>query len=300
MGVVCFPAQEILLGVVLLSDYMDEKGRLGIRNWDFSEQPMGMDAVLKPVSGVPGAGGTSEHQAAFLKMGSFANRNSMIRESDAEASSMEFAGHWVHHRSFIPSTKTSLNPLQAIPINTETGLPVIPTSLGVRTDGSEGGTKSTKIRKQQPSTKKANHVASKVLRLKQPKKKISVPTKRKVNSMSTAKHERKNLDIVVGGATLDFSQIPPPVCSCTGVPRQCYRWGAGGWQSSCCTMSISEYPLPMSSSRPGARMAGRKMSNGAYGKLLQRLAAEGHDLLNPIDLKNHWAKHGTNKFVTIK
>ncbi|GFZ08724.1 basic pentacysteine 7 [Actinidia rufa] len=78
------------------------------------------------------------------------------------------------------------------------------------------------------------------------------------------------------------------------------QWGAGGWQSSCCTINISEYPLPMSSSRPGARLAGRKMSIGAYGKLLCRLGAEGHDLSRPVDLKNHWARHGTNKFVTIK
>ncbi|KAK4400987.1 protein BASIC PENTACYSTEINE7 [Sesamum angolense] len=40
------------------------------------------------------------------------------------------------------------------------------------------------------------------------------------------------------------------------------------------------------------------MSRGPYRKLLFALAAEGHDLSQPVDLKNHWARHGTNKFVT--
>ncbi|XP_047328664.1 protein BASIC PENTACYSTEINE7-like, partial [Impatiens glandulifera] len=113
--------------------------------------------------------------------------------------------------------------------------------------------------------------------------------------------ERKNLNIVFPEASsIDFSGVPSPYCSCTGIARGCYKWGAGGWQSSCCTTNMSEYPLPMSSTRPGARMAGRKMSNGAYGKRLCKFVAEGRDLSHPIDLKNNWAKHGTNKFVTIK
>ncbi|XP_042500642.1 protein BASIC PENTACYSTEINE7-like [Macadamia integrifolia] len=281
---------------------MDEKGHFGFRNSDFSEQSVGVN-VLKPVSGVPLPGGTAEHQAAFLKMGSYANRNSMIPEANAEASSMDY-GHWVHQRNFLPSAKAGPIPLQAVPINAEPGIPIMPTNLGVPTDGPshirEVGTKSSKIRKKQPSLKKPNNVASKAWRPKQPKEKNSVPTKRKANPVTTEKHEKKSVDVVIGGAALDFSKLPAPVCSCTGFHRQCYRWGVGGWQSSCCTPSISEYPLPMSSSRPGARMAGRKMSNGAYAKLLQKLAAEGHDFSHPIDLKTHWAKHGTNKFVTIK
>ncbi|XP_043695671.1 protein BASIC PENTACYSTEINE7 [Telopea speciosissima] len=274
---------------------MDEKGHFGIRNWDFSEQSVGVNAVLKPVSGVPLSGGSNEYQPAFLKMGTYVNRNSMTSEANAEASSMDYTGHWVHQRNFLPSTKASPSPLQAIPLNVETAVPT-----DVPTHNREVGTKSSKIRKQQPSSKKPNQVASKALRPKQPKKKNPVPAKRKPNPVSTAKREKKNVDVVIGEAALDFSQLPTPVCSCTGLPRQCYRWGAGGWQSSCCTTSISEYPLPMSSSRPGARMAGRKMSNGAYAKLLQKLAAEGNDFSHPIDLKTHWAKHGTNKFVTIK
>lgn len=47
-------------------------------------------------------------------------------------------------------------------------------------------------------------------------------------------------------------------------------------------------------------MTGRKTSNGAYMKLILKLAAEGYDFSHPVDLKNHWARHGTNKFVTLK
>ncbi|URD86246.1 GAGA-binding protein [Musa troglodytarum] len=96
------------------------------------------------------------------------------------------------------------------------------------------------------------------------------------------------------------SRIPTPVCSCTGKPQPCYRWGAGGWQSVCCTTSISMYPLPMSTKRRGARIAGRKMSQGAFKKVLEKLTEEGYSLSNPIDLRSFWAKHGTNKFVTIR
>ncbi|KAK1263965.1 Protein Barley B recombinant [Acorus gramineus] len=106
--------------------------------------------------------------------------------------------------------------------------------------------------------------------------------------------------VVINGIDLDISGIPTPVCSCTGVPQQCYRWGIGGWQSACCTTSMSVYPLPMSTKRRGARIAGRKMSQGAFKKVLEKLASEGQNLSNPIDLKMHWAKHGTNKFVTIR
>ncbi|PIN01237.1 hypothetical protein CDL12_26263 [Handroanthus impetiginosus] len=94
--------------------------------------------------------------------------------------------------------------------------------------------------------------------------------------------------------------MPVPVCSCTGVLRPCYKWGNGGWQSSCCTTNLSMYPLPAVPNKRHARVGGRKMSGSAFNKLLSRLAAEGHDLSNAVDLKEHWAKHGTNRYITIK
>nr|GME11748.1 protein BASIC PENTACYSTEINE2-like [Ipomoea batatas] len=113
-----------------------------------------------------------------------------------------------------------------------------------------------------------------------------------------AKRAKKSIGVVISGVDTDISSIPTPVYTCTRTPQQCYRWGCGGWQSACCTTTISMYPLPMSKRR-GARIAGRKMSQGAFKKVLEKLAGEGYNFANPIDLRTHWAKHGTNKFVTI-
>lgn len=93
---------------------------------------------------------------------------------------------------------------------------------------------------------------------------------------------------------------PLPFCSCTGMNQPCYRWGNGGWQSACCTTTMSMHPLPMNPKKRGYRLPGRKMSAGAFQKLAKRLSQEGVDLSQPIDLKNFWAKHGTNRYVTIK
>ncbi|KAJ9564559.1 hypothetical protein OSB04_000525 [Centaurea solstitialis] len=98
----------------------------------------------------------------------------------------------------------------------------------------------------------------------------------------------------------DETSMPVPVCSCTGVPQPCYRWGNGGWQSACCTTTMSMYPLPQVSNKRYSRVGGRKMSGGAFTKLLTRLASEGYDLSTPLDLKEHWAKHGTNRYSTVK
>ncbi|KAL8474457.1 hypothetical protein ACS0TY_030354 [Phlomoides rotata] len=115
-----------------------------------------------------------------------------------------------------------------------------------------------------------------------------------------ARIPKKRAEIVINGINMDISEIPTPVCSCTGTPQQCYRWGSGGWQSACCTTGLSVYPLPMSTKRRGARIAGRKMSIGAFKKVLEKLNSEGYDFSGAIDLRTHWAKHGTNKFVTIR
>ncbi|KAL1812529.1 hypothetical protein ACET3Z_022594 [Daucus carota] len=98
----------------------------------------------------------------------------------------------------------------------------------------------------------------------------------------------------------DDSAMPIPVCSCTGVPQPCYKWGNGGWQSACCTTTMSMYPLPQVSNKRYSRVGGRKMSGGAFSKLLTRLHDEGYDLSSPLDLKDHWAKHGTNRYSTVK
>ncbi|KAJ8774218.1 hypothetical protein K2173_009649 [Erythroxylum novogranatense] len=131
-------------------------------------------------------------------------------------------------------------------------------------------------------------------------KKPRKPKDNNNNPIQRVKPAKKSLDVTINGIGMDISGIPIPVCSCTGTPQQCYRWGCGGWQSACCTTNVSMYPLPMSTKRRGARIAGRKMSQGAFKKVLEKLAAEGYNFTNPIDLRSHWAKHGTNKFVTIR
>ena len=120
------------------------------------------------------------------------------------------------------------------------------------------------------------------------------------DSVLRVKPVKKSVDFVINGVNMDISSLPVPVCTCTGAPQQCYRWGCGGWQSACCTTNISMYPLPMSTKRRGARISGRKMSQGAFKKVLEKLASDGFNFGNPIDLKSHWARHGTNKFVTIR
>ncbi|WOL05725.1 hypothetical protein Cni_G14456 [Canna indica] len=121
-----------------------------------------------------------------------------------------------------------------------------------------------------------------------------------LNKQIVSPHEWKNQDLGLNQVSFDDLTMPVPVCSCTGKYQQCYKWGNGGWQSACCTMTLSMYPLPVMPNKRHARVAGRKMSGSVFRKLLSRLAAEGHDLSLPVDLKDHWAKHGTNRYITIK
>lgn len=114
---------------------------------------------------------------------------------------------------------------------------------------------------------------------------------------------RNNWDgqnLALNRVDFDESVMQIPGCSCTGVFRHCYKWGNGGWQSSCCTTTMSLYPLPPMPNKRYARMGGRKMSGSAFSKLLTRLASEGYDLSRPVDLKDNWSKHGTNRYITIK
>ncbi|CAN0909185.1 At1g47710 [Linum grandiflorum] len=143
----------------------------------------------------------------------------------------------------------------------------------------------------QHQPKKRNGSVAKTLKAKKPRK----PKDPNSNPVQRAKLPKKSMEMVINGIDMDISGIPIPVCSCTGNPQQCYRWGCGGWQSACCTTNVSMYPLPMSTKRRGARIAGRKMSQGAFKKVLEKLAAEGYNFSNPIDLRTHWAKHAKMK-----
>ncbi|CAH2061625.1 unnamed protein product [Thlaspi arvense] len=107
-------------------------------------------------------------------------------------------------------------------------------------------------------------------------------------------------DVGLNLVTFDETTMQVPLCTCTGTARQCYKWGNGGWQSSCCTTTLSQYPLPQMPNKRHSRVGGRKMSGNVFSRLLSRLASEGYDLSCPVDLKDYWARHGTNRYITIK
>ncbi|KAK4728256.1 hypothetical protein R3W88_021244 [Solanum pinnatisectum] len=202
---------------------------------------------------------------------------------------------WIHRDNFPPATKfgSESKPCAAVPIRS-----VAPT--GEQNMDVKFKAISQKMKKNKKTSMKGiRETVSELLREERSEKKSSASKKTKGEARCGEATVTKNPNPVYGRANADFSGLPPPFCSCTGVSRRCYKCG-GGWQSSCCTTSLSEYPLPFNPSKPGNRKPGRKMSNGAYNKLLCTLATEGHDLSNPVDLKDHWAKHGSNKFITLK
>ncbi|XP_028766178.1 protein BASIC PENTACYSTEINE4-like isoform X2 [Neltuma alba] len=132
-------------------------------------------------------------------------------------------------------------------------------------------------------------------------KKVSEDLNRRASSEVTKiKSEWDKQDVGLNLIQFDENTMPAPVCTCTGVPRQCYKWGNGGWQSSCCTTTLSMYPLPQLPNKRHARVGGRKMSGSVFTRLLSRVAAQGRDLSIPLDLKDYWARHGTNRYITIK
>ncbi|CAL5332141.1 unnamed protein product [Camellia sinensis] len=217
-----------------------------------------------------------KHPIVVIKMGTHHDRNPFISEPNTEASIPHYS--WTHPGNLFSAAMIGSNPFQASQMDPKPGIAAVPIcSVAPMSEPAEYTTKPTK----------------------QPKKKPSGSKKSNKQFEPGTKVERKNPNVVFNEADLNFSGVPTPYCSCTGVARGCNKNGAGGWQSSCCSTNISEYPLPMSCMKPWARVAGRKMSSGAYGKLLCRLAAEGRDLSHPLDLKDHWARLGTKKFVTI-
>ncbi|OAY62732.1 Barley B recombinant-like protein D [Ananas comosus] len=67
-------------------------------------------------------------------------------------------------------------------------------------------------------------------------------------------HEWKGQDLGLNQVVFDESTMPVPVCSCTGKYQPCYKWGDGGWQSACCTTTLSMYPLPVMPNKRHARV----------------------------------------------
>eukprot|EP00262_Sarcandra_glabra_P013338 TRINITY_DN3671_c0_g2_i1.p1 TRINITY_DN3671_c0_g2~~TRINITY_DN3671_c0_g2_i1.p1 ORF type:complete len:277 (-),score=21.14 TRINITY_DN3671_c0_g2_i1:213-1043(-) len=276
---------------------MDDDGGLGIRNWGYYEPSLKGNLGLQLMSSV--ADRDTKHflsgrDSAIMigANGAFLHRHCTVPGSPLP---MEFVrNNWINHRDKV------LDVLPGNPNFTVLSEPSGPPSLQIPQPlpDLENGVQVESSKKDAPLKKRPNGRACK------PTTKTK-KTKRTVESNCSVTREKlvkknTNMGVLINGIDLDMSGIPIPVCSCTGTPQQCYRWGCGGWQSACCTTSMSMYPLPMSMKRRSARIAGRKMSQGAFKKVLEKLAGEGHDFSNPIDLRTHWAKHGTNKFVTIK
>ncbi|GFS46437.1 basic pentacysteine 6 [Actinidia rufa] len=156
-------------------------------------------------------------------------------------------------------------------------------------------TKQTKEAKPRTPSKKPSKTSKKVKR----EEDLSKMILGKSCGGEVSKPDWKGQDLGLNQVSFDETMMPGPVCSCTGIRRPCYKWGNGGWQSSCCTTSMSMYPLPALPNKRHARVGGRKMSGSAFSKLLSRVAGEGYDLSIPVDLKDHWARHGTNRYITI-
>lgn len=313
---------------------MDDEGRLDIQHWDTLEKSVN----LKDHPGLKFMSVLAERDAAILERDSafaekkaayseretaimqrdvaYADRTCAFFERDAAVAALDYAreGSWNGQKSLSCGSLASAKILQVIadnpsllPREYQTARPVnvlFPQSLEALS--SEEPQKMIKHEFITREGEKESHLKRKYdsceTKTQKPKKlrRQGTQSEEGLNGEITCTNEQKNLDVVINGVVYDISTMPIPVCSCTGMPQQCYRWGNGGWQSACCTTNISLYPLPMNPKRRGARVAGRKMSGGAFKKLLERLGSEGHNLHYPIDLKSHWAKHGTNKFVTIR
>lgn len=277
-------------------------GGLGIRNWGYYEQPTKGNLGLQLMSSVtaerdqkPLLGG---RDAGVMLNGGFMHRECGVPESTVPMDFIReswisprerllhgFSGH--QNYPFLSGGSGAHNSPYPPP-------PDIPKEEHPQVEEVEVGGKNDA-----PLKKRANGRACKAPKAKKSKKSSSA-SKEDSNCSVPRPKPIKNTGVIINGVDIDISGIPIPICSCTGTPQQCYRWGCGGWQSACCTTSISMYPLPLSTKRRGARIAGRKMSQGAFKKVLEKLAAEGYNISHPIDLKTHWAKHGTNKFVTIR
>ncbi|KAA8532409.1 hypothetical protein F0562_032422 [Nyssa sinensis] len=281
---------------------MDADG-LNMRNWGYYEPSPKGHLGLQLMSSM-----TEQDTKPFLSgrdhtfmvgaNGVFHPRNCMVSEASVHVDYVRDS--WVNHREKFLNMLPG-NPNYAVlpePSGTHHMQILHPPDLSkdVKVDMEDPS-----VRKEGgPLKKRTGGNTPKAPKMKKSKKGPSVPKDNGSSSVHRAKPAKRNMDVVINGIDMDISGIPIPVCSCTGIRQQCYRWGCGGWQSACCTTTMSVYPLPMSTKRRGARIAGRKMSQGAFKKVLEKLAAETYDFSNAIDLRTHWAKHGTNKFVTIR
>lgn len=258
-------------------------GPLGIRNWPYCDPQLKNNLGLQLMSSVgererkPLTSSSSGFPVEFVRDGWFINR-------ETNNDSTRFLHAFAPNPSYVLNSSANQTMQMLQSANMQPKNDVVSTK-----DEPEVEEEEVLFNKRPQSQAQKSQKPKK-------QKKVVMPK----NEISQRRPGKKSEELLINGIDLDLSKLPPPVCSCSGKPQQCYRWGVGGWQSACCTKGLSMYPLPLSMKRKGARIAGRKMSLGAFKKVLETLAGEGYNLSNPIDLKPYWAKHGTNKFVTIR
>ncbi|XP_030939395.1 protein BASIC PENTACYSTEINE2-like [Quercus lobata] len=286
---------------------MDGDNSLNMRNWGYYEPTTSLKGhlglqLMSSIPEKPLIGGRNAAVMAGGNNGAFHHRDIGVSHSTFPMDYMRDA--WINQREKFINVLPTPSPNYSVLPETSSAhhMQMVQQPPDLSNDERIISTEETVVEKENGPIKKRQ--GAKPPKSPKEKKAKRAPRATKAESSPSAPRARsaakKTTEIVINGIDMDISGIPIPVCSCTGTPQQCYRWGSGGWQSACCTTNMSIYPLPMSTKRRGARIAGRKMSIGAFKKVLEKLAAEGYDFSNQIDLRTHWAKHGTNKFVTIR
>nr|GMD26545.1 protein BASIC PENTACYSTEINE2-like [Ipomoea batatas] len=283
---------------------MDDDG-LNMRNWGYYEPshkgPLGLQLMPSVVDRDTRTFFSGrENPSMMASNGLFHPRDSVVSQASSLTHIDYIRDGWINHRDkflhMFPGNPYG-GGVMADPSGTQTSMQMLQTDS---TKEEIANVEDPSVGKDSCPSKKRPAAAASPPKAKKPKKGPSAPKKNDNPPAQRAKPAKKSIEVVISGIDMDISSIPTPVCTCTGTPQQCYRWGCGGWQSACCTTTISMYPLPMNNKRRGARIAGRKMSQGAFKKVLEKLASEGYNFSDPIDLRTYWAKHGTNKFVTIR
>lgn len=313
--------QRIVICVVIT--HMDDPGRLGVHPWtnfdlkhNLREHPalklMDMvaerDAAFaeRDTAVAERKVAVNERDSAFLQRDvAYADRNAAWMERDAAVTALSMVRAGKDHREVAAKLMQMVN-MAAVPVSVmEANIQDLP-KFGLDSEQQvkqQGRTASPRKRKLAAATNQITNQNPPKAGSKSPSKK---KRKQKGEQGTAAKVDKRKPDEGMSnnsGALIPYngSGVPPiPHCSCTGAGQQCYRWGKGGWQSACCTNFLSMYPLPMNPVKRSSRVPGRKMSGSAFKKLLERLAADGVDITVSIDLKNFWAKHGTNRYATIK
>lgn len=132
---------------------------------------------------------------------------------------------WFYPENFLSSARNSESPFQATEIRPALGFTAFPFRYAGLVNEAMNYTdlESYSAHTSSKENKKSSEEASDEL-VAEPSKHKQVKDKKpkkKVTSKPVAYHERRNPDTVVYSTGIDLSGVPPPVCTCTGVPRQC-------------------------------------------------------------------------------